>query len=182
MLILGLNNGLKIKICLLRKEYLRNFLRKLKIMRSDLFIVKPHDLPIRYYISGVYLLMFLCQFVINILVCYIAFGNIIIFLVILLISIKVIVDDILFIKDLVIFYEFRNDSVYERKIFSHKEYFYKFFDNVFVSVYEFSGDGYLSFVYNPKGLVKKIYINNEGMVYSMHKMFSYIDKYCNRYA
>ncbi|WP_338417546.1 hypothetical protein [Borrelia parkeri] len=48
-------------------------------MRSELFIAKNEELPIRYYISGVYLLMFLCRILINMSVCYIAFGSIIVF-------------------------------------------------------------------------------------------------------
>ncbi|WP_281861693.1 hypothetical protein [Candidatus Borrelia fainii] len=180
MLILGLNNEQKIKICFLRKKYLSNFFRKLKIMRSDLFIAKNEEFPIRYYISGVYFLMFLCRILINMFVCYIAFDSIIVFLFIFLIGIKVLIDDILVIKNLVIFYEFRKDSVYEKKIFSHKEYFYKFFNSIFVHVSELGRDGYLSFVYNHRGTLKKVYISNEGMAYSMQNVFAYIDKYCKQ--
>ncbi|AHH03200.1 Putative membrane associated protein [Borrelia nietonii YOR] len=182
MLILSLNSGVKIKICYLRKKYLSDFFRKLQSIRSDLFIAKTQEFPIRYYISGVYLLMFLFRVLISIFVCYISFGSIIIFLLILLIGIKVLIDDILVIKDLVIFYEFRKDSVYERKIFSHKEYFYKFFDNVFVHCSELAREDYLSFFYNHEDALKKVYINNEGMSYSMQKVFSYINKYCDKCA
>ncbi|AJW73629.1 hypothetical protein [Borrelia hermsii] len=182
MLILSLNSGVKIKICYLRKKYLSDFFRKLKSIRSDLFIAKTQEFPIRYYISGVYLLMFLFRVLISIFVFYISFSSIVIFLLILLIGVKVLIDDILVIKDLVIFYEFRKDSVYERKIFSHKEYFYKFFDNVFVHYSELGRDDYLSFFYKHEEALKKVYINNEGMSYSMQKVFSYIDKYYNKCA
>ncbi|AHH08197.1 hypothetical protein baBA2_000226 [Borrelia anserina] len=178
-LVLGLNNGLKIKVSFLRKEYLSKLLRELRNIKSDLFIAKAQEFPMRYYISGIYLLVFLFQLLTSILVYYIAFSSIIIFFLILLIGIKVLIDDILVIKDLVIFYEFRQNSVYERKIFSGKEYFYKFFDNVSIHGYGLCKNSYLSFIYNHKGAFQKLYIRNERMSYSIHKVFAYIEKYCN---
>ncbi|AFI31014.1 hypothetical protein [Borrelia crocidurae] len=180
MLILGLNNGTKIKMCFLRKEYLSSFFKKLKLIRSDLFITKIQELPIRYHVSGTYILMYLFRVLINVFVYYISFGSIIVFSLVLILGIKVLIRDILVLKNLVIFYEFRQNSVYERKLFSGKEYYYEFFNKIFVYNSELTGDGYLSFVYPYKSIFKKVYINDKGMSYSMKKVFAYIDKYCNK--
>ncbi|AGT27226.1 hypothetical protein I871_01235 [Borrelia miyamotoi LB-2001] len=181
-LILGLNNGLKIRICFLRRQYLSDFVRKLKSIRSDLFIAKSQEFPIKYYVSGIYLLMYLFRILTSLLVYYISFDSIMIFLFVLLIDIKVLIGDVLVMKDLVIFYEFRKDSVYERKIFSKREYFYRFFKNIFINDSELDRNDYLSFIYSYNDKRKKVYINDEKMSYSMQKVFAYVKKYCKEYS
>ncbi|WP_235048167.1 hypothetical protein [Borrelia persica] len=180
MLILSLNNGLRIKMCFLRKEYLGKFFKKLRLIRSDLFITKVQEFPIRYYVSGIYLLMYLFRILINIFVYYISFDSIIMFSFVVFLGTKVLIKDILLFRDLVIFYEFRENLVYERKIFSGKEYSYKFFTKVFVDDSDLNRNGYLSFTYPYKNAFRKVYISNEGMSYSMKKVFAYIDKYFNK--
>ncbi|WP_221037185.1 hypothetical protein [Borrelia sp. HM] len=183
VLILGLNNGLKIKVYfLLRNEYLNDLFRKLKSIRSDLFIVDTQELPRKYYISSIYLMVYLSRILTSIFIYYVSFDSIIIFLFILFIDIKVLIGDILSIKDLVIFYEFREDSVYERKIFSKREYFYKFFNNIFVKNSELNTNGYLSFIYSCNDKQKKVYINDKKMSYSMFKVFNYVNRYCKEYS
>ena len=183
VLILVLNNGLKIKIYfLLRNQYLNNFFKKLKSIRSDLFIADKKELPKKHYISIIELMVYLFRILTSIFIYYVSFDSIIVFLFILFIDIKVLIGDILSIKDLVIFYEFRKDSVYERKIFSKQEYFYKFFNDIFVNDYEPNINGYLSFIYSCNDKRKKIYINDKKMSYSMFKVFAYVNKYLKEYS
>ncbi|WP_232535926.1 hypothetical protein [Borrelia sp. A-FGy1] len=183
MLILGLSNGQKIKICFLRKDYLVEFFRKLKSIREDLFIAKIQEFPQRYYVSGIYLVSLLFRILISLFIYYVAFNNIIIFLFIFFIDIKVLIGDILIIKNLVIFYEFRETSIYERKIFSKKEYFYKFFKNVFLNSTDLNANDYLlSFIYYDKysEQLNSVFINEKRMSYSMHRAFAYVYNYCNK--
>ncbi|WP_234416406.1 hypothetical protein [Candidatus Borreliella tachyglossi] len=181
MLILTLNNMQKVKVCFLRKDYLVGFFRKLKAIRADLFIVKVQEFPKRYYVSGSYVTMLLFRILSSLFIYYVSFDNIIIFLLILLIDIKALICEVLGMKNLVVFYEFREDSICERKLFSKREYFYKFFDNVLVNSSKVDiDDDYLSFVYNHQGKGKKIYISDHRMSYSMQKAFAYVDRYCNR--
>ncbi|AYE36121.1 hypothetical protein DB313_01195 [Borrelia turcica IST7] len=183
MLILGLSNGRKIKVCFLRKDYLIEFFRKLKSMRSDLFIAKIQEFPKRYYVSSIYLVTLLFRILISLFIYYVSFNNIIIFLFIFFIDIKVLIGDILVIKNLVIFYEFRETSIYERKIFSRKEYFYKFFKNVFLNSTELEKNDYLSFIYDDnrcRNQLNRVFIGDNKMSYSMQRDFAYIYKYCNK--
>ncbi|WKC57808.1 hypothetical protein [Borrelia sp. P9F1] len=179
MLILGLSNGQKIKLCFLRKEYLVEFFTKLKSARNDLFIVKAQELPVRYYISGVYLMTLLSKILISLFVYYISFSNIMIFLFIFFIDIKGLLRDILGLKDLVVFYEFRESSVFQRKVFSSKEYFYKFFHNVLLNDSGLSTNYCLSFIYDDSSSnqLGRVFISEKGMSYSMQGSFAYVYKY-----
>ncbi|UGQ15929.1 hypothetical protein [Borrelia sp. RT5S] len=183
MLILGLSNGQKVKLCFLRKEYLVDFFTKLKSTRNDLFVVKAQELPMRYYISGVYVVILLSKILISLFIYYISFSNIMIFLFIFFIDIKGLLRDILGIKDLVIFYEFRESSVCQRKVFYSKKYFYKFFHDVCLSnAGGLNTNDYLSFIYGDDSKNRKqlsrVFISEKGMSYSMQGSFAYVYKYC----
>ncbi|UER67425.1 hypothetical protein LKV13_01160 [Borrelia sp. BU AG58] len=184
MLILGLSNGRKIKICFLRNKYLIKFFMKLKSTRNDLFVVKAQEFPIRYYVSGIYLATLSFRILISFFIYYISLSNIVIFLCIFFIDIRVLARDILAMKDLVIFYEFKESSVFQRKLFARKEYFYKFFHNVSFHSPGLSTDGCLSFVYDDNSEKRKrldrIFISDKGMSYSMQSSFAYVYEHCSK--
>ncbi len=126
VLILKLKNKKKIKICFLIGNGSSELFKELKFKRKDLFILKLENFPIRYYLSYSYLFMFLARIMISLFVYYISLSNIFIFLFICFIDIKVLLGDFSVISNMVLFYEFRKDSIYERKIFKSEIYFYEF--------------------------------------------------------
>ncbi|WKC77805.1 hypothetical protein QIA30_01710 [Borreliella turdi] len=181
VLILKLKNKKKIKICFLIGNGLSELFKELRFKRKDLFVSKLEDFPIRYYLSYSYLFMFLARIMISLFVYYISLSNIFIFLFICFIDIKVLLGDFLVISNVVLFYEFRKDSIYERKIFKSKIYFYEFFEKIFIArEFEFNNKNYLCFSYKGDHPTKKVYILNKKISYSMQKVFEYINQ--NYYA
>ncbi|EED29635.1 conserved hypothetical integral membrane protein [Borreliella garinii Far04] len=177
VLILKLKNKKKIKICFLIGNGSSELFKELKFKRKDLFIPKLENFPIRYYLSYSYLFMFLARIMISLFVYYISLSNIFIFLFICFIDIKVLLGDFLVISNIVLFYEFRKDSIYERKIFKSEIYFYEFFEKTFISrEFEFNNNNYLCFSYKGNHPTKKVYILNKKIAYSMQKVFEYINQ------
>ncbi|WP_151074288.1 hypothetical protein [Borreliella turdi] len=177
VLILKLKNKKKIKICFLIGNGSSELLKELRFKRKDLFVSKLEDFPIRYYLSYSYLFMFLARIMISLFVYYISLSNIFIFLFICFIDIKVLLGDFLVISNVVLFYEFRKDSIYERKIFKSKIYFYEFFEKIFIArEFEFNNKNYLCFSYKGDHPTKKVYILNKKISYSMQKVFEYINQ------
>ncbi|MCD2332567.1 hypothetical protein [Borreliella americana] len=184
VLILQLKNKKKIKVCFWIGNGSSELFKELKIKRKDLFVPKLENFPIRYYLSCTYLCMFLARIMIGLFVYYISLSNIFIFLFICFIDIKVLLGDFSVISNIVLFYEFRKDSICERKIFKSEIYFYKFFEKVFISrEFEFDNKNYLCFLYKGNHQTKKVYILNKKISYSMQKIFEYINKnYCANIA
>ncbi|SCW33125.1 hypothetical protein SAMN02983004_00618 [Borreliella japonica] len=180
VLILKLKNKKKIKVCFWVGNGSSELFRELKFKRKDLFIPKLENFPIRYYLSYVYLCMFLARIMISLFVYYLSLNNIFIFLFICFIDIKVLLGDFLVISNIVLFYEFRKDSIYERKIFKSEIYFYEFFEKIFIArEFEFNNKNYLCFSYKGNHPAKKVYILNKKISYSMQKVFEYIKQnYC----
>nr|WP_267506938.1 hypothetical protein [Borreliella bavariensis] len=177
VLILKLRNKKKIKICFLTGNGSSELFKELKFKRKDLFIPKLENFPIRYYLSYSYLFMFLARIMISLFVYYISLSNIFIFLFICFIDIKVLLGDFSVISNIVLFYEFRKDSIYERKIFKSEIYFYEFFEKIFISrEFEFNNKNYLCFSYKGNHPTKKVYILNKKIAYSMQKVFNYINQ------
>ncbi|WPM06066.1 hypothetical protein QIA41_03115 [Borreliella sinica] len=177
VLILKLKNKKKIKVCFWIGNGSSEFFKELKLKRKDLFIPKLENFPIRYYLSYAYLCMFLARIMISLFVYYISLSNIFIFLFICFIDIKVLLGDFSVISNIVLFYEFRKDSIYERKIFKSEIYFYKFFEKIFIArEFEFNNKNYLCFSYKGNNLTKKVYILNKKISYSMQKVFDYINQ------
>ncbi|AJA90064.1 membrane protein [Borreliella chilensis] len=177
LLILKLKNKKKIKVCYWVGNGSGELFKELRFKRKDLFIPKLEDFPIRYYLSYVYLFMFLARIMISLFVYYISLSNIFIFLFICFIDIKVLLGDFSIISSIVLFYEFRKDSIYERRIFKSDKYFYKFFEGIFIAKeFEFSNKNYLCFSYKGNNSTKKVYILNKKISYSMQKVFEYIKK------
>ncbi|MBB6043011.1 hypothetical protein QIA34_01720 [Borreliella yangtzensis] len=180
VLILKLKNKKKIKICFWIGNGSSELFKELKFRRKDLFIPKLENFPIRYYLSYVYLCMFLARIIISLFVYYISLSNIFIFLFICFIDIKVLLGDLSVISNIVLFYEFRQDSIYERKIFKGEIYFYEFFEKIFVTrEFEFNNKSYLCFSYKRNHSAKKVYILNKKISYSMQKVFEYINQNYN---
>ncbi|MBB6207947.1 hypothetical protein HNQ06_000466 [Borrelia lanei] len=180
VLILKLKNKKKIKVCFWIGNGSNELFKELKIKRKDLFVPKLENFPIRYYLSCTYLYMFLARIMISLFVYYISLGNIFIFLFISFIDIKVLLGDFSVISNIVLFYEFRKDSICERKIFKSEIYFYEFFEKVFIArEFEFNNKNYLCFLYKGSQQTKKVYILNKKISYSMQKVFDYINQnYC----
>lgn len=177
VLILKLKNKKRIKVCFWIDNGSSELFKELKIKRKDLFILKLENFPIRYYLSFAYLCMFLARIMISLFVYYISLSNIFIFLFICFIDIKVLLGDFLVISKIVLFYEFRKDSIYERKIFKSEIYFYEFFEKIFiVREFEFNNKNYLCFSYKGNHPTKKVYILNKKISYSMQKVFEYINQ------
>ncbi|WP_183223862.1 hypothetical protein [Borreliella spielmanii] len=177
VLILKLKNKKKIKVCFWIGNGSSELFKELKFKRKDLFITKLENFPIRYYLSYAYLCMFLARIIISLFVYYISLSNIFIFLFIFFIDIKVLLGDFLVISNMVLFYEFRKDSIYERKIFKGEIYFYKFFEKIFITrEFEFNNKNYLCFFYKGNHPTKKVYILNKKISYSMQNVFEYINQ------
>ncbi|WKC79644.1 hypothetical protein [Borreliella tanukii] len=180
VLILKLKNKKKIKIYFLISNGSSELFKELKFKRKDLFILKLENFPIRYYLSYAYLCMFLARIMISLFVYYISLSNIFIFLFICFIDIKVLLGDFSVISNIVLFYEFRKDSIYERKIFKSEIYFYEFFEKIFITrEFEFNNKNYLCFSYKGNHSSKKVYILNKKISYSMQKVFEYINQKYN---
>ncbi|QFI14371.1 hypothetical protein QIA37_01725 [Borrelia sp. CA_690] len=181
VLILKLKNKKKIKVYFLIGNGSSELFKELKFKRKDLFISKLENFPIRYYLSYTYLCMFLARIMISLFVYYISLSNIFIFLFICFIDIKVLLGDFSVISNIVLFYEFRKDSICERRLFKSEVYFYEFFEKIFIArEFEFNGKNYLCFSYKGNHSIKKVYILNKKISYSMQKVFEYIDQ--NYYA
>ncbi|WKC85170.1 hypothetical protein [Borreliella lusitaniae] len=181
VLILKLKNKKKIKVCFWISNGSSELFKELKFKRKDLFVPKLENFPIRYYLSYAYLFMFLARIMICLFVYYISLSNIFIFLFIFFIDIKVLLGDFSVISNIVLFYEFRKDSIYERKIFKSETYFYEFFEKIFIAKeFEFSNKNYLCFSYKRNHSTKKVYILNKKISYSMQKVFEYVNQ--NYYA
>ncbi|EOA80367.1 hypothetical protein [Borreliella burgdorferi] len=180
VLILQLKNKKKIKVCFWTGNGSSELFKELKIKRKDLFVPKLENFPIRYYLSCTYLFMFLARIMIALFVYYISLSNIFIFLFICFIDIKVLLGDFSVISNIVLFYEFRKDSICERKIFKSEIYFYEFFEKIFIAgEFEFNNKNYLCFLYKENHQTKKVYILNKKISYSMQKVFEYINQnYC----
>ncbi|WNY69392.1 hypothetical protein [Borreliella andersonii] len=180
VLILQLKNKKKIKVCFWIDNGSSELFEELKIKRKDLFVTKLENFPIRYYLSYTYLCMFLGRIMIGLFVYYISLSNIFIFLFICFIDIKVLLKDFSVISNIVLFYEFRKDSICERKIFKSEIYFYEFFEKIFITrEFEFNNKNYLCFLYKVNHQTKKVYILNKKISYSMQKVFEYINQnYC----
>ncbi|WNY65705.1 hypothetical protein QIA45_01155 [Borreliella andersonii] len=180
VLILQLKNKKKIEVCFWIDNGSSELFEELKIKRKDLFVTKLENFPIRYYLSYTYLCMFLGRIMIGLFVYYISLSNIFIFLFICFIDIKVLLKDFSVISNIVLFYEFRKDSIYERKIFKSEIYFYEFFEKIFITrEFEFNNKNYLCFLYKGNHQTKKVYILNKKISYSMQKVFEYINQnYC----